>query len=82
LPQSAGAEEALSTLHPLLLFIRQNSQPLASTPAQQHYPELLHRSSQGSLTREEQYEFGQFELIEMLLQYVKARIRAEKKKRR
>jgi hypothetical protein len=54
----------------------------ASAAAQERYRELLHRSSQGSLTREEQYEFSQFELIEMLLQYVKARIRADKKKRR
>ena len=52
-----------------------------SEAVQERYRELLHRSSQGGLTREEQYEFSQFELIEMLLQYVKARIRAEKKKR-
>ena len=51
-----------------------------STAVQGRYRELLHRSSQGGLTREEQYEFSQFELIEMMLQYVKARIRAEKKK--
>ena len=52
-----------------------------SEQVQERYRELLHRSSQGGLSREEQYEFSQFELIEMLLQYVKSRIRAEKKKR-
>ena len=51
-----------------------------SEEVQERYRELLHRSSQGGLTREEQYEFSQCELIEMLLQYVKSRIRAEKKK--
>ena len=53
-----------------------------SEAVQDRYRELLHRSSDGVLTRDEQYEFNQFELIEMLLQFVKARIRAEKKKRR
>jgi hypothetical protein len=38
-----------------------------SQAVQKRYPELLHSSSAGSLTREEQYEFSQFELIEMLL---------------
>jgi len=52
-----------------------------SEPVQERYRELLDRSSQGALTREEQYEFDQFELIETVLQYVKARIRADKKKR-
>jgi hypothetical protein len=52
-----------------------------SPAAQERYRELLHRSSQGTLTREEHFEFSQFELIESLLQYVKARIRADKKKR-
>lgn len=54
----------------------------ATPQVQERYRDLLHRSSQGGLTREEQYEFNQFELIEMLLQYVKSRIRAEKKSRR
>jgi hypothetical protein len=53
----------------------------ASEQVQERYRELLNRASQGTLSREEQYEFGQFELIEMLVQYVKSRIRAEKKKR-
>jgi len=35
-----------------------------SEAVQERYRELLHRSSQGGLTREEQYEFSQFELIE------------------
>jgi hypothetical protein len=51
-----------------------------SKEVQERYRGLLHRSSQGTLSREEQYEFDQFELLEMLLQYVKARIRARKKK--
>jgi hypothetical protein len=53
-----------------------------SAAVQDRYRELLHRSSQGTLTREEQYEYSQFELLEMLLQYVKARIRGQKKQRR
>jgi hypothetical protein len=53
-----------------------------SEAVQERYRELLRRSSEGSLTREEHYEFSQFELIEMMLQYVKAQIRAHKKKRR
>ncbi len=53
----------------------------ASREVQKRYRELLHRSSEGGLTSEEQHEFKQFEFIEMLLQYVKARIRAEKKKK-
>jgi hypothetical protein len=52
-----------------------------SPHAVERYRELLHRSSEGSLTREEQHEFNQFELIEMLMQNVKARIRAAKKTR-
>jgi hypothetical protein len=51
-----------------------------SEQVQERYRELLHRSSEGRLTRGEQYEFSQFELIEMLLQYVKSQIRAGKKK--
>ena len=51
-----------------------------SEQVQERYRELLHRSSQGGLTRDEQYEFNQFEQLEMLLQYVKSRIRAGKKK--
>jgi hypothetical protein len=61
-----------------------SKQLLAFRPSEQvqsRYRELLHRSSQGTLTREEQYEFSQFELLEMLLQYVKAKIRANKNKR-
>jgi len=52
-----------------------------SAQVKERYRQLLHRSSQGALTREEQFEFNQFELMEMLLQYVKSRIRVEKKKR-
>jgi hypothetical protein len=52
----------------------------SSKAVQDRYRELLHRSSQGTLSRDEQYEFSQFELLEMLLQYVKARIRARKRK--
>jgi hypothetical protein len=52
-----------------------------SEQVQERYRELLHRSSQGGLTRDEQYEFNQFEMFEMLLQFVKSRIRADKKKR-
>ncbi len=57
---------------------------LAFRPSKQvveRYRELLNRSSEDSLSRDEQHEFNQFELVEMLMQNVKARIRAAKKTR-
>jgi hypothetical protein len=84
----------MSTIAKLPTLFEELGNFLASAPTQnqfltfrpskqvlERYRELLHRSSQGGLTSDEQYEFNQFELIEMLLQNVKSRIRARKKKR-
>jgi hypothetical protein len=84
----------MSTIAKLPTLFEELGDFLASAPSQkqlltfrpsvqvlERYRELLHRSSQGGLTSDEQYEFSQFELFEMLLQYVKSQIRAGKKKR-
>jgi hypothetical protein len=79
----------MTTVAKIPTFFEEVGDFLASAPSQrqllafrpseavlERYRELLHRSSQGGLAPEEQYEFSQFELIEMLLQFIKARIRA------
>ena len=40
--------------------------------------ELLQKSKSGSITAAEQWELDQFEHAEMLMQLIKARVRAEK----
>lgn len=45
---------------------------------QERVRELLEKSKAGRLAAEQQWELDQFEHVEMLLQLIKARIRAEK----
>jgi hypothetical protein len=47
-----------------------------SPDAQQRLATLLARTKSGRLTEEEQWELDQFEHVEMLLQMIKARLRA------
>lgn len=83
----------MATVEKMPVFFEEVGDFLASAPSreellafrpseavQDRYRNLLDRSGQRRLTREEQYEFAQFEQIEMLLQYVKAQIHAKKKR--
>jgi hypothetical protein len=49
-----------------------------SRQAQERFHALLDRSKQGSLSDEEEWELNQFEHLEMLMQAVKARLRARR----
>jgi hypothetical protein len=49
-----------------------------STEAQERLARLLAKSKTGRLTADEQWELDQFEHLEMLLQMIKARLRAPK----
>ena len=56
-------------------------QPLSyrpSTDVQEQARELLEKSKSGRITADEQWELDQFEHAEMLIQQIKARVRAEK----
>ena len=50
----------------------------ASGQVQERARELLEKSKSGRITADEQWEFDQFEHAEMLMQLVKARVRADK----
>jgi hypothetical protein len=62
---SRPSREQLLSYHP----------PLA---VQERARELLEKSKSGRITAEEQWELDQFEHAEMLMQLIKARVRAEK----
>jgi hypothetical protein len=49
-----------------------------SRQAQERFGALLDRSKTGSLSAEEEWELNQFEHVEMLMQAVKARLRARR----
>jgi hypothetical protein len=46
-------------------------------PVQERARELLQKSKSGSISADEQWELDQFEHTEMLLQLIKARVRAD-----
>ena len=48
------------------------------SPVQERARELLAKSKSGRITADEQWELDQFEHAEMLMQLIKARVRAEK----
>lgn len=50
----------------------------ASEPIQERARELLQKSKSGRLAADEQWELDQFEHTEMLMQLIKARVRAPK----
>ena len=50
-----------------------------SKEVQDRARELLEKSKSGRITADQQWELDQFEHAEMLMQLIKARIRAEKK---
>jgi hypothetical protein len=51
-------------------------------PMQERLQELLEKSKSGRSTADEQWELDQFEHAEMLMQMIKARVRADKVARR
>lgn len=62
---SCPSREQLMSYHP-------------SDPIQERARQLLERSKSGRITADEQWELDQFEHAEMLMQLIKARVRAEK----